>query len=367
MEGGLGFQSTSAVAELAHAASWMQCLGGLRERLQEDDVGLLQSHIPDLAAALKAARHLADELGCSHLIGEIPRGEKSKLTQKSLVTKRSRDIINEWFARPSISPSAKAWVRSCGGKGGGFLRHPKCDAHKMEDLEFERAVQLRLHGDVLSGGTSCPFRSAAVARSPLYTIGPAPLPPSPAPESTQQAPCPCRLDTKAIHTLSCPRAGGLVRRHDTLARTGIRSGFQALGCESILCEQLTTPDTSGFAPRVDLAAVAPDGRQVQIDVVVAHPCSVEALAAHSARTSGAAARLAERDKETTYGTRNVVAAAFETGGRAGDGFTELISTLLPQDPGERSRAAADFWQRVSVVLQRENARTINLARRGASQ
>jgi hypothetical protein len=213
----------------------------------------------------------------------------------------------------------------------------------MEDAEFERAVQLRLYGDVVPSKVQCPFRSANVTNI--------------------TSACPCLTDAKAVHTLSCPRAGGLVRRHNTLTRTGLLTGFQALGCEAILCEQLTTPDMSGLAPRVDLAAVAPDGRQVLIDVVIAHPCSVEAMAAHSAKTNGAAARLAERDKKTTYGSRNVVAAAFETGGRAGEDLQQLLSNLLPTDLSERSRCAGDFWQRVSVVLQRENARTVNLARR----
>lgn len=352
-EGGLGFQSITHVAKLANAASWMQCLGVLRERLMEDDVGLLESHVPDLATALAAVRALAQELECEHLVGEVPHGGKNRLTQKALVTRRTKQIIDEWHARPSISPAAKAWVRSCGGKGGAFLLYPKCAAHKMEDQEFERSVQLRLYGDVVSGGELCPFRSAARAGTAAEaSISPANLA------------CTCRMDAKAVHTLSCPRAGGLVRRHNAVTRTALRTGFQALGCEAILSEQLTSPDASGVAPRCDLAAVAEDGRQVLVDVVIAHPCSVEAMSAHSWKTNGTAARLAEHDKATTYGARNVVAAAVETGGRVGRDFEKLVSTLLPEDLAARSRAATDFWQRFSVVLQRENARTIQLARRG---
>ena len=231
-----------------------------------------------------------------------------------------------------------------GGKGGAFLQAPRSESHILEDCDFECAVRLRLHADLLPAGQPCPF----VGRTS---------------ESGAACQCPFKLDCKGTHTTSCARGGGLVRRHDVVAKVGIGAGLKDLDCEAVLCEQHSSPDQSGFAPKVDIAAIAPDGRQLQFDVVVAHPASVRALEKHSYRIDGVAASDAEDGKWVHYGDRNVTPAAFETGGRPGEALIALVRTLLPEEPARRSFAAQMFWQRVSVVLQRENARAIQLAQR----
>ena len=335
--GGLGLTSASLNSKPARAASWLACLPMLQKRLGEADVGLLCATCPDLKTALAEVRQLTQRMSGDDREVEMPTAGDVPLKQKHMATNVMLATYNEWMANSGISLEDQAWARSCGGKGGAWLQAPRHESHLMTNDEFRMALQLRMRCPVTRG----------IERCALETGG---------------HPCGCVNDHFGAHVLSCPKAGGLVRRHDAMCGV-FANNLKLLGCEAVSREQFLPADEAGFAPRMDIVAVAPlTGAQLKIDLTVAHPLSAMAMRANAAKIDGVAAKLAEHGKRRLYGHWQVKPAAFETGGRPGESLVDMVKPLLPLG-NDRSQVANDFWQSMAVVLQRENARTLLLSLR----
>ena len=105
---------------------------------------------------------------------------------------------------------------------------------------------------------------------------------------------------------------------------------------------------------LDIIVARPEGT-VAVDVSVAD-VSAPVLAAHArARAFGVAARVREREKHRRYPGQALVAAALETGGRAGGELNAFLRSAASTVPWERAEQLRDVRQRLAAALQRGNA------------
>ena len=229
---------------------------------------------------------------------------------------------------------ASAAMRSAGGTGAGvWTNAPTLPNQHLSDAQFAIALRTRLHLPLPGTHLRCQHRRR------------------------DGSICGAVQDAFGFHARCCPAGGWLVRRHD--------SACAVLGqwCEDMGCQleagqkswgEVLVPWAAPSRPeaRMDLVVRAPGiATPFYIDVTIASALSQEALAANSAVSDGAAARVAARGKLRDYPNCPVTPFVVEDHGRLGDEALQFLRLLAPEDPGDRSKALRRIHQSLGATLQ----------------
>ena len=105
------------------------------------------------------------------------------------------------------------------------------------------------------------------------------------------------------------------------------------------------------------------GTRRHLDVAVVTPHAGSLRNCLAVRKPGEVSRLEENEKVRKYHSLLLTPIIFEHLGRPGKGVRDFISHLTCNlGPADRSSVIQDFWQSISVVLQKGN---VNLVRAAA--
>ena len=172
--------------------------------------------------------------------------------------------------------------------------------------------------------------------------------------------CGAPLDARGTHALTCNCGGGVDRRHNRL-RDVIAAWLKEQGHEAVDTEvqvpqwRRQRPNGTFEDARLDIT-FRTAGVQLYADVVVASPVSEDAeRAARRARTDGATAEAAEKEKRQRYPHPNLAPLAVETLGRLGAVSQAFARRWATRDPLRRPAALASFYGGVAAALQQHNA------------
>ena len=161
-------------------------------------------------------------------------------------------------------------------------------------------------------------------------------------------------NSRGIHSLACKRSQGRTPRHAQLNRV-IADGFKAAGIPT-QSEPAHLSLSDGKRPDGITLIPYSMGKSVVWDGTV-HSTLYTSNIQETARTAGAAARKAERQKLNKYAVfqreYHVVPLAFETHGSLGpatERFLKELSKKIVKTTGD-NRAGAFFQQRLCLAVQ----------------
>ena len=212
----------------------------------------------------------------------------------------------------------------------------------MPDPEFTTSVAARLHvpwpahATPPAQGTSCTNLSATGAC------------------------CPAVLDGHGIHAMLCQFGGGVVHRHNAVARA-LASIIHSVTGAAVHIEKRTSELRRVFRGRLqegqmDLIVADLGGGPTYIDVAVVSP--VVATAPHlagAAKKPGYAALRAEFGKRQRYPVNNIVPFVLELGGRAGPSAQKFVRDLFKTEGSARGQSISDVWANLSSALHTATA------------
>jgi len=205
------------------------------------------------------------------------------------------------------------------------------------------------------------FHNGLVQVALRFKLGEPFLPP---PQDGQRLECTCGhastdVLTFGVHCIGCPRFGQLRSARHNAVRDRVFAALRALKDGAIVeQESAVAADT---ARRSDVRYRC-GGETKHIDVAVCSPATPVALSKGSADNVGIAAALAEEQKKREYivplqvaglQPAALLAAAFETSGRGGEGVNGLLAWI-----NEKARAAGMDAAEHTRRLQRQCAREI---------
>ena len=176
----------------------------------------------------------------------------------------------------------------------------------------------------------------------------------------------CRgiLDKGSQHGLTCNVGGAVDARHnhvrDWLARLLSLWQIQGVLTEQFVPSWDRTRRVRGEIiverARLDVVFLDHHAWRCFVDIVVPTTASTcpEVVRAR-AEKNGAAATRAEDGKRLRYPGPSLVPFAVDALGRPGASALELLRSLAPTDPEERSVALGSAWQSLAATLQTANA------------
>ena len=170
------------------------------------------------------------------------------------------------------------------------------------------------------------------------------------------------LDAQGKHTLSCPKGGDMVGRHDE-TRDVMIGLLRGLGAQ-VVCREVVLDALTDL--RMDIQYTGPRAALINCDITLVSPTSAQAMRSRADNRNGVAAGIAEGVKRRTYRQHGVVPLVLEHGGRAGPAFEAHLRRMLPTGP-ERSRESQRVWQTIATTLQLAQARTIQRVAKAATR
>jgi len=219
----------------------------------------------------------------------------------------------------------------------------------MPDAHFIVSVRMRLRAAVHAPGHRCKHKSAETG-----------------------AVCNEELDGRGRHGRICKTGGGAVHRHDHV-RDWLAAWVAKVGGRTALTEQFVPgwdrrargPDGRERIERakLDVAFDNASGRRVYVDVAIVEASTPDGheRRQRAARDGAAAAAAAEDRKRTRYPGPGLTPFVIEYLGRLGESADELLYSLAPTDPAERSRVLGELGaarQSLSVMVQMGNAENV---------
>ena len=167
------------------------------------------------------------------------------------------------------------------------------------------------------------------------------------------------------HTcLTLPVWGGVIRRHDAIARALATIIHDVTGAmvhlEKRTAELQRILHGRMQEGQMDLIVTNLNGRTVYIDVTIVSPVIVSPFhLAQAANKPGYAALRAEFGKRQRYPIPNLIPFAIEIGGRPGPAARTFIRDLFREDGAARDQSIADAWSTLSTALHSATAHQLN--------
>ena len=354
--GGCGVQLASTRCHAAFWATWTAALDAVTTELGHATVADCLDTLPALSAKLAAARQgLADQGMVLSAGADLADALRQPYPQRLLVGQVQKKLHAALLQTLHTPQPAEA--RGAGGPGAAsFLQYPVDASCSMENVFWSAALRQRLaleraelsQAELTNATNTCCCRNA------------------------QGHTCGAQLDKTGFHALTDQNGGGVLVRHNRLAKAvgGLLTRWRR--CTPLFEQRVPTWDrprrrlVPGLDPVeraiLDIEYAADDGRR-WIDVTVRHPAAGDAAAVQAcARRDGEASRRAERSKHDRYPGEQLTAFAVETPGRVGaEARLWLLSEVrqLPQDmqTAELSRA----YRVISCALQTEVVRQLRRA------
>ena len=342
-----------------HAAFWSMSCSTLEEVVagtRFSTVADFLEVVPLLAAKLEAARQGLAQQGLAFNDGAaLANAVRSSLRQGMLVQmiqKKTRDTLT-----CSLCPERAAALRGAGGPGSaGFLQFPSEAATSMEDCWWSVALRQRLglaraeasERELATVSDRCCCRAASTGNI-----------------------CNGLLDEDGFHAITEQSGGGVVVRHNRLARV-VGSLVKRWRLQEPLYEQRvptwdranrrsTLANTVEHAV-LDIEFTDTNGR-CWIDVSVRHPAAGDASALRAAsRKDGEASRRAERAKHERYPGPQLVPFVVETPGRIGaEARFWLLSQVRALPDDAQSAELARAYKAISCAVQADVAKQLRRA------
>jgi hypothetical protein len=355
--GGCGVQWAQTRRHAAFLAGWTSALEFVGKDTGHSTVADCLDALPSIASKLEVARSgLASQgvvLSQGASLADALRHSRPQRLLVDMMQKTNLAALTQ-----SLHPSRAAALRSGGGPGGGaFLLYPIDVACTIEDTFWSCAVRHRLgmnHAECSQA--ELPLRPTTCQCRP-----------------TGGALCTKELDASCFHASVCQAGGGVVRRHNRLAKV-VGSLITRWCSEQPLREQrvphwdrqrseqqvVANPTIDPLERAIlDLEYHDGSGRK-WIDVSIRHPAAGDAAAVGAAaRRDGEAARRGERDKHLRYPGAALVPFVVEVFGRVGGEAREWLRSLvavLPEDMQSSELALA--YRMISCAVQAPVARQL---------
>jgi hypothetical protein len=272
------------------------------------------------------------------------------------VQKKTQTALLQSLAHPQ-----PAEARGAGGPGAaGFLQYPSDANCSMEDVFWRGALRQRLamdRAELSQQELAAPSSTCSLRRS------------------SNGATCGAALDTKGFHALTDQVGGGVLLRHNRVAKAVGGLVLRWRGVAPLFEQRVPTWDRPRRTEQgpgeaedsteraiLDVEYAAEEGRR-WIDVTVRHPNAGDRAAVLAAcRRDGEATRRAERSKHQRYPGAQLTAFALETPGRVGAEAKAWLLHEVRQLPADtQTKELARAYKVVSCALQTEVVRQLRRA------
>ena len=354
--GGAGLQWAHTRRYAAFWCGWTTLAADVKANAGVETLADLLDQLPQLTTQLNAARAGLAQQGTPPAEGAaLADAMGTHVRQKALLTVAQKKL--HAAHKQLLTTAGKACWESTGGPGAGaFLLYPTDANCSMEDAHWQTALRLRL------GMRRPEYNQHQLAHATTTCQN----------KSTNGNTCGKPLDDDGFESLTCQTGGGVLLRHDCLARTcgGLvkRWTYQSPLFEQRV-PQWDRERRRHSASEDPLERAVLDVEYTEqnerrwIDVSIRHAAAGDAAdVARAARRKGEAARRGERCKHDRYPGNTLTAFVVEAHGRLGGEARQWIRRMvsaLPDD--EQSREQTRAYQAVSCTLQTYLARQLRKA------